>query len=346
MRTQISPTMSGRTELRGVRRSICSCVVRCLTRFQGPVCAGAQEPGKELRVVSLARVPDDAVAEFEAARGRLFGLAYRMLGSVPDAEDVVQETWLRWQRTDRSAVREPVAFLTTTATRIAINTATSAYARRTTYLGPWLPEPVDTSADPELGAIHGESVEMAVMVLLETLSPTQRAAYVLREAFGYSFREIGSVLDVSEASARQSASRARAALRRERPPSTTPSSDRRLLQTFLDAARGGDLAALESMLAHDVRAVSDGGGLVSAARVPVVGRERVARFLVGAAATFAPGTDVWVGEANGAPALVFSRAGRPAGVLMVDLGVAGIAGVYVVLNPDKLTGWAADLTAQ
>src|ERR1700721_2371248 len=153
--------------------------------------------------------PDSATAIFLDTRSRLFGVAYRMLGTVAEAEDVVQETWLRWQTVDQLAVLEPVAYLVSVATRIAINIAQSAHSRRETYIGPWIPEPVDTSADPTLGAERGEALELAILLLLEKLRPTERAAYVLREAFEYSYRQIGAVLDMTESNVRQIVTRAR-----------------------------------------------------------------------------------------------------------------------------------------
>ena len=216
-------------------------------------------------------VPDSDLAAFEDVRPRLFGLAYRMLGSVAEAEDVVQDAWLRWQGTDRRVVRNPAAFLTTTTTRLAINATTSAHARRETYIGPWLPEPVDTSADPALGAERAEALEMAVLLLLEKLGPTERAAYVLREAFGYSYREIADVLDTSEVNARQVARRAREHLDSERSAPATPAQQRRLLESFVAAARVGDLDGLERLLVDDVVVRPDGGGEVHASRVELVG---------------------------------------------------------------------------
>src|SRR3954470_16929906 len=146
---------------------------------------------------------ESAVDTFNEARPRLFGIAYRMLGSVAEAEDILQEAWLRWQQTDRDVVRNPAGFLTTVTTRLAINTVGSARIRREQYVGPWLPEPVDTSADPSLGAERAEALESAVLMLLEKVSPEQRAAYVLREAFGYSYEEVADILETSTANARQ-----------------------------------------------------------------------------------------------------------------------------------------------
>src|SRR5258706_50248 len=152
---------------------------------------------------------DNGLSIFVSARPRLFGIAYRMLGSAFEAEDIVQDVWLRWQRTDRSVVRDAPAFLATTTTRLAINLAQPARSRRETYVGTWLPEPVDTSADPGLGAERAEALELAVLVLLEKLSPAERAAYVLREAFDYSYQQIAEILQLAEASTRQLVTRAR-----------------------------------------------------------------------------------------------------------------------------------------
>src|SRR4051795_5368463 len=180
----------------------------------------------------------DAAAEtFAAVRPRLFGIAYRMLGTVADAEDIVQDTWERWQGADRASVREPAAFLATTTTRLAINQAQSARVRRETYVGPWLPEPVDTSAAPLLGAERGEALEFAVLVLLEKLTPTERAAYVLREAFDYPYAQIAEIIQTTEVTARQYVSRARKHLAAERKAPVDPDEQRRLLAAFVRAAQ-------------------------------------------------------------------------------------------------------------
>jgi RNA polymerase sigma factor (sigma-70 family) len=240
----------------------------------------------------------------------LFGIAYRMLGSTSEAEDIVQEVWLRWQAYDRGTVREPAAFLATVATRLSINAAQSARARHETYLGPWLPEPVDTSADPALGAERGEALELALLLLLEKLSPPQRAAYVLREAFDYPYDQIAEIVQLSEANVRQQVSRARKRLVDERRAPVRPSEQRRLLSAFLEAARQGDFAALEQLLAADVVSYSDGGGVVRASRFPVLGRERVARFIAAFAPRFWVDVSVAMVEANGGPAMVITKAGR------------------------------------
>ncbi|MFD6961135.1 sigma-70 family RNA polymerase sigma factor, partial [Streptomyces venezuelae] len=188
---------------------------------------------------------DQATKDFLSARPQLFGIAYRVLGSAAEAEDIVQETWLRWQSTDRSKVHEPTAFLTTVATRLAINVAQSARVRRESYVGPWLPEPVDTTQDPHLGAERAEALEMAVLLLLEKLNPVERTAYVLREAFDYPYGRIAEILETSEANTRQLVSRGRKHLAAERKEAVTPTAHRRLPEDFLSAARTGDLSGLE-----------------------------------------------------------------------------------------------------
>ncbi len=281
--------------------------------------------------------PDTALATFESVRPRLFGIAYRMMGTVAEAEDLVQEAWLRWQGTDHESVREPAAFLATTVTRLALTELDSARARRERYVGPWLPEPVDTASDPALGAERAEALSFAVLVLLEHLSPAERAAYVLREAFDYPYRRIAEVLETSEANARQLGSRARAHLDRARTASATPAEHERLLAAFLAAAQEGDLERLESVLTADVIAVSDGGGVVTAARKPVLGRDRVAPFLLGVLEKFAADLVHVPASYNGGLAFVSLRGEQPIAVWTLDIAVDGIRGFYNVMNPAKLS---------
>ncbi|MEO5919869.1 MAG: RNA polymerase sigma-70 factor [Pseudolysinimonas sp.] len=278
---------------------------------------------------------------FEAQRGRLFGIAYRMLGTASDAEDVVQDAWLRWQGTDRSVVREPAAFLATTVTRLAINALDSARSRREVYVGPWLPEPVPTADDPALGAERKEALSLAVLLLLERLTPAERAAFVLHEAFAYPFRQIAEVLEISEANARQLAARARAHLDREQAVPTSAAEQHRLMAAFIEAARNGDLEALEAVLSEDVVALSDGGGIVLAARKPVVGRARVAHFLLGVLEKFASDIDIRTLEVNGESAFVGLRDGVPMAVWTVEIGRDGIRRFINVMNPQKLSRIAA-----
>ena len=195
---------------------------------------------------------DDGLSAFLRARPRLFGIAYRMLGSAAEAEDIVQDAWVRWQTTDRNPVRNPLAFLVSATTRLAINVLHSARARREISSGSWLPEQVDTTTDPGLWAERGEALNSAVLLLLEKLSPTERAAYMLREAFGHPYREIAAILRVEEANARQLVTRAREHVSSDRRTRVRPAEQRRLLGAFLAAARTGDLASLENLFVSDV----------------------------------------------------------------------------------------------
>jgi RNA polymerase sigma-70 factor (ECF subfamily) len=191
---------------------------------------------------------DDDLSTFLSVRPRLFGIAYRMLGSAADAEDIVQDVWLRWHAADRTVVRDPAAFLKTTATRLAINVMQSARSRREASVEPCLSEPVDTRADPGLQAERGEVLEQGVLVLLERLSPTERAAYVLREALEYSYRHIAKVLGLEEANARQVVTRARQRVARGHKKVTSSTQQGRSLETFVAAVRNGDVARLESLV--------------------------------------------------------------------------------------------------
>ncbi|MEV5905928.1 RNA polymerase sigma-70 factor [Streptomyces sp. NBC_00015] len=288
---------------------------------------------------------DRATRDFLAVRPQLFGIAYRVLGSSTEAEDVVQDAWLRWQNTDHTTVHEPAAFLTTVATRLAINVAQSARVRRESYVGPWLPEPVDTSQDPQLGAERAEAVEMAVLLLLEKLNPVERAAYVLREAFDYPYPRIADILETSEANGRQLVSRARRHLAAERRESVSPAAHRRLLEVFLSAARTGDMAVLEDVLTADVISYADGGGIRGASKIPVSGRAHVSRYLAAFAPRFWPQADVrWV-EANGQSAVLVQSGGDEVALLCLDVSSQGIERIMWVMNPAKLAPYVASLTA-
>ncbi|MFI7125066.1 RNA polymerase sigma-70 factor [Nonomuraea sp. NPDC050153] len=280
---------------------------------------------------------EQAVAVFADVRPRLFGIAYRMLASVTEAEDLVQDVWLRWQAHDRAAVDNPAAFLATMTTRLAINVTQSARVRRETYLGPWLPEPVDTRADPYLGAERGEALEFAVLLLLERLSPTERAAYVLREAFDYPYRQIADIIELNEPAVRQLVSRARKRVLVERRTPVTGAEQRRLLKAFVSAARSGDMTALEELFAADVISYSDGGGAVRASRFPVVGASRVAKYHKAFAHRFWAGVDVaWAGT-NGQTAALLSRDGEVFAVVTVTASEQGIDQVLWMMNPAKIT---------
>jgi RNA polymerase sigma-70 factor (TIGR02957 family) len=279
---------------------------------------------------------DEAAAIFTSVRARLFGIAYRMVGSVSEAEDLVQEAWLRWQTCDRAAVANPGAFLATTTTRLAINALQSARVRRETYIGPWLPEPVDTSADPYLGAERGEALGIAALMLMERLTPGERAAYVLREAFDYPYARISEILRSTEPAVRQLVSRARKRVTGEKRTPVTAAAQKELLTTFIAAARSGDTAGLERLFATGVTSLSDGNGMRGTSRFPVVGASRVAKYYRAFADRFWTGVDVASASINGQAAVLLSRDGAVFAVCTVDASAEGIDRVLWVFNPDKL----------
>jgi RNA polymerase sigma-70 factor (ECF subfamily) len=279
---------------------------------------------------------DELAAGFEGLRPRLFGIAYRMLGSAVEAEDVVQDAWVRWQTTDRSSILSPGAFLTTMTTRLSLNVATSSRRRREIYIGPWVPEPVRTSTDPQLGAENAEALEIGLLMLMERLTPMERAVYLLHEAFDYPYRDIAEVIETTEANARQFSRRARLHLTQHSDIQVPVEQKNRLLRTFLAAAQSGDVQRLQALLTDDITVYSDGGGIVSAARRPIEGRERVARFLFGAFNKFPEDIDIQFTTVNGAEAVLVRRAGEPYLVGMIDGTNAGIDRIFFVMNPDKL----------
>ncbi|HEX7306399.1 RNA polymerase sigma-70 factor [Lentzea sp.] len=279
---------------------------------------------------------DQAESVFAAARPRLFGIAYRMTGGVADAEDLVQEVWLRWQLADRAAVRHPEAYLATAVTRLAITESQTARARRETYVGPWLPEPVDTAADPQVGAERGAVLELAVLLLLEKLTPTERAAYVLREAFDYPYREIAEIVQTSEAATRQLVSRARKHLADGRRAPVERADQRKLLEAFVAAAQAGDLAALEELFAQDVVSYSDSNGAVRAAGRPLFGAAALAKIFAAWAPGFWQGAEVSYVEANGQWAVRLRTDSGTCAVITVTASSEGIDQVMWLVNPSKL----------
>jgi RNA polymerase sigma-70 factor (TIGR02957 family) len=283
-----------------------------------------------------ADTSDEGLSDFFEVRPRLFGIAYRMLGSAAEAEDLLQEVWLRWQATTRSAVDSPAAFLVTTTTRLAINVARSARSRHETYVGPWLPEPVDTSADTSLGAERGEALELAVLVLLEKLSPKERASYILREAFDYPYAQIARIVRLSEANTRQVVTRARKHIAEGRRAPVTPAEQRHLLDAFLAAARLGDVAALEGLFASDVVSYSDGGGFMRAAQKPVIGRARVVRFMAALAARYWQGVSLTPVQANGQSCVALARRGVVCAVVTVNASAQGIDQLMWMMRPSKI----------
>jgi RNA polymerase sigma-70 factor (ECF subfamily) len=294
-----------------------------------------------------ARVSSDTETDvftdvFEEHRPQLMGVAYRMLGRVADAEDVVQDAWLRWSRADRAEVREPGAYLVRITTRLAIDRLRQVQARGESYVGPWLPEPYvgacgDTAPDAADRVLLADSVSFAVLVVLESLSPLERAVFVLREAFGYPFAEIAALLDRGEAAVRQLAGRARRHVDERRPRyDVDPVRRRAVTERFLDAASDGDLDALMSLLAPDVRLVGDSGGKAKAPSRIVHTADKVGRFL----AAVVPGTWETMSyrfvEANGGPAVLILDGDRPDSLFQLEITDGRVTTVYIVRNPDKL----------
>jgi RNA polymerase sigma-70 factor (ECF subfamily) len=285
------------------------------------------------------------VGPFAEYRNLLFRVAYDLLGSVADAEDVVQETWLRWSADDRSQVDNPRAYLVRIATNQALNRLRAAKARRETYVGPWLPEPIvdevtEGSRDPAEvvaeRAAKGEAISLAMLVVLETLSPSERAVFVLREVFGMSHDEIAAALDRSAASVRQMAHRAREHVQARRPRFEAPQDERqRITEQFLAACMTGDIQALLGLLAPDVTVVSDGGGKVRAARRPILGADKVSRFLMGIADEAAK-LEMRFALVNGDLGFVAYDGDHLQSVLLLDVVDGQIRTVYSIANPDKL----------
>jgi RNA polymerase sigma-70 factor (ECF subfamily) len=293
----------------------------------------------------------DPAASFEPYRRRLLGLAYRMLGSMADAEDAVQETYLRWHAADRGTVSEPRAFLMTTTTRICLDMLTSARARREEYVGPWLPEPVlDTGMlAPDCCTELAEDLSIALLLILDLLSPLERAAFLLHDVFDFSFAEVARALDRSEAACRQLATRARSHVRQGRPRGVVPpvrsgeidQKHTQLMSAFAAATQAGDVDGLVRLLASDARVITDGGGKVRSALEPIKGADRVARFLV---EVTRKRPDAWwrddfrprFGTVNGLPAIIVDAPEGPVQTTAFEIHDDVIAALYVVRNPDKL----------
>ncbi|AJP00951.1 RNA polymerase sigma24 factor [Streptomyces cyaneogriseus subsp. noncyanogenus] len=290
---------------------------------------------------------DTATDVFEEHRPVLLGVAYRMLGRLADAEDVVQDAWLRWSAADRAAVREPRGYLVRVTTRLAIDRLRQIKTRGETYVGPWLPEPyatdfADTVPDTAERAVLADSVSLAVLVVLESLSPLERAVFVLREAFGYPYAEIAAMLDRGEAAVRQLAGRARRHVDERRPRyDVDPAQRRDLTERFLTAAAGGDLQGLMSLLAPDVRLVGDSGGKAQAPLRVLESADKVGRFLVGAARKSGTGLSFRLLELNGGPAALVLSGDKPDSVFQLDVADGRIQAVYIIRNPDKLRALAA-----
>ena len=274
---------------------------------------------------------------WEQHRALLFTIAYELLGSVVDAEDVVQETWLRWADVDHASVRDERAYLARIATRQALNRLRTLQRRRESYVGPWLPEPLLTAPDVVEDVELTEAVSMAMLRVLDSLSPNERAVFVLREVFGFDYDEIAAAVDKSPAAVRQLASRSRNHVRARRPEPVPAAEVDAVVQRFLAAAAGGDLQALMDVLAPDVVLLTDGGGKVNAALRPIEGPEKVVRFLGGVVAKGADGD--WVAgptHLNGAPAVLVRFAGEVAVAVQLRIDGGRVSELYIVRNPDKL----------
>ncbi|MDQ0463688.1 RNA polymerase sigma-70 factor (ECF subfamily) [Caulobacter ginsengisoli] len=279
--------------------------------------------------------PDTAAAVFDPLRPRLVRAAYRMLGSVADAEDIVQEAFIRWLGTDRGAVRDPAGFLIRVVTRLSLDLIKSAHRRRETYVGPWLPEPIVEAED----AADVDDVTLPLLLALERLSPLERAAFLLHDVFGQSFAEIAEAIGRDETACRQLASRARTHVRTERPRFDVPREHGlEIAQAFFTASRQGDMGALRSLLAADVVLQADGGGKRPAAMVPIEGLEAVMAVHERIAAVVAAGGSklLRLGLVNGLPGFVTMEPDGVVQTTALEVANGRIVGIYVVRNPDKL----------
>jgi RNA polymerase sigma-70 factor (ECF subfamily) len=289
---------------------------------------------------------------FEAHRDLMFAVAYRVLGTITDAEDAVQDAWLRWSAARRPEVADQRAYLARVVVNTALNRLRAARARREAYVGPWLPEPLLTEAgpDPAERAELAESVSMAMLVVLESLTPDERAVFVLREVFGFSHAEIGAALGRQDAAVRQLAHRAREHVQARRPRFEVDwDQQRAVTERFLAAAAGGDIEGLVSVLADDVTLLSDGGGKAKAALRPITGAAKVARFMAGIATRPYMGTEVAAmsvdaAEINGVPGTLISAGGHPVAVLTMAVADGRVTAIQLLANPDKLRAIASGRT--
>lgn len=284
-------------------------------------------------------MPAEKVGEFDTHRPLLFSIAYRMLGGVADAEDVVQEAFLRWQKVSGGEVRCPRAYLSSVVTRLSIDHLRREKARRERYVGPWLPEPLVGETAPAERAVLDESLSMAFLVLLESLTPVERAVFLLREVFDYGYAEVARLVGKSEANCRQISRRARQSVAARRPRfDPSPEEEERLAKSFLETCMSGDMEGLLSLLSDDVTLWSDGGGRVVAARNPVYGADRVARFLLGIMREVpSAGFVIRPAPVNGRHGIVgYYPDGRPQGVVTFEIAGERIQAIRIVVNPEKL----------
>ncbi len=288
--------------------------------------------------MSIGGRPDPPTETFVAHRNLLFTVAYEMLGSAADAEDVLQETWLRWTGVDLGTVRDQRAYLVRITTRQALNRLRTLGRRRESYVGPWLLEPLLTAPDVADDVELADSVSMAMLLVLETLTPTERAVFVLREVFDLGYGEVAEAVDKSPAAVRQIAHRARAHVAARRPRGVaTPAETRAALEAFQRAVETGDLQSLLDILAPDVVAMSDGGGVKRAVPRPIVGADRVARLLAARWDVVGAETSVEPVQVNGGPALIMRLGGEIDGIVAMRVEDGLVTGLYFVRNPEKLS---------
>nr|WP_246491960.1 RNA polymerase sigma-70 factor [Actinomadura alba] len=281
---------------------------------------------------------DSATEAFVAHRNLLFTVAYEMLGSAADAEDVLQETWLRWVGVDLDTVRDQRAYLVKITTRQALTRLRTLRRRRESYVGPWLPEPLLTAPDVAEDVELAESVSMAMLLVLETLTPTERAVFVLREVFDFGYGEIAEAVGKSPAAVRQIAHRARSHVAARQPRGVaSPNETRRALEAFQRTVETGDLQHLLDILAPDVVAISDGGGVKQAVLRPVVGADKVARLFTVGLTMFGADMSVEPVQVNGGPALIVRLNGEIDGVVAMRIDDGLVTGFYYVRNPEKLS---------
>ncbi|KUJ66241.1 RNA polymerase subunit sigma-24 [Streptomyces albus subsp. albus] len=286
---------------------------------------------------------DPATDAFVAHRNLLFTVAYEMLGSAADAEDVLQETWLRWVKVDLGEVQDQRAYLVRITTRQSLNRLRTMSRRKEAYVGPWLPEPMLTAPDVAEDVELAESVSMALMLVLETLSPTERAVFVLREVFDVGYDEIAAAVDKSPAAVRQIAHRARQHVEARRPrKAVSPRATRAALESFQRALDSGDMQGFLDVLAPEVVLMSDGGGIKQAALRPITGAGKVARYIIGGIGRWQHTVTTEPTVVNGNPALVVCLNGEVDGIMAARVEDDRITGLYYVRNPEKLTHVASE----
>lgn len=299
--------------------------------------------GYSMQVTQL----DNTTQIFNQYRGLLFSIAYRMLSSATDAEDIVQEAFIRWMEARPEDVQSPRAYLCSIVVRLCIDQLRSARSKREVYVGPWLPEPVSTEQHPELvqTAMRAESLSFAFLVMLENLKPLERAVFLLREVFEYDYEEIAAIVGKSAANCRQVLHRAHERLGERRPRfAVSHEQQERITHQFLRASTGGDMQGLLNLLTTDIVLTADGGGKAQAGLKPVYGADRVSRGFMGSILKMPPGVVARVEEINGQPALVGYLDGRPYAVVLLEIEEDRVGRVYIVMNPDKL-GWLAPESA-